>query len=201
MRAIIVLPLAKQIPSFKGDYIGGDAGASLLAHQGIHMKFAVGDFDSLAKEEMQLIRAYSDTVYTLNPMKNDSDSASAIKYALQYGYDEIWLIGAFGGRMDHTYYNMQLALQYPNIVHLYDFQNHVYALTKGTYAIPKDEYTYISFFTNEKATLTLRGFAYPLTRRHLSKNDLYTLSNQIVEKEGILTIEEGVLLVFQTKDK
>lgn len=200
MRALVVLNLCDVIDRYEGEYIGVDRGALLLAQKGIHMRFAVGDFDSIAHTDLKLIRQYAETVYTLNAMKNESDSYSAIQHCLQYGYDEIYLLGGLGGRIDHTYYNIQLAYQYPNLVHVCDANNQVYALQKGTYTIHKNGYAYISFFTNTKATITLKDFTYNITRRHLSNKDLYTLSNCIPNEEATVIIDEGLLLVLQSND-
>ncbi len=200
MRVNIVLKLAEQVPMMDCDYIGADKGALILSKQKINMIAAIGDFDSVEKQDLLLIQKYSDEMICLNPIKNDSDSEAALKYALKKGYDEISMYGAFGGRMDHSYYNIRLAFMYPNLLTLYDTCNKVYALKKGIYRIQKDDYPYISFFTDSKAKITLEGFEYPLDHYEMDQTTIFTLSNSILKEEAVLTIEEGILLVLQTKD-
>lgn len=201
MRVNIVLKLADQVPMMDCDYIGADKGALTLSEQKIRMISAIGDFDSVEKKDLEQIRSYSDEMICLNPIKNDSDSEAALKYALEKGYDEIAMYGAFGGRMDHSYYNIRLAFLYPNCLTLYDSYNKVYALKKGIYQIKKEDYPYISFFTDSKAMVTLKGFEYTLDHYKMDQNTIFTLSNSILKEEATLIIEEGLLLVLQTRDK
>lgn len=117
MRVNIVLKLAEQVPMMDCDYIGADKGALILSKQKINMIAAIGDFDSVEKQDLLLIQKYSDEMICLNPIKNDSDSEAALKYALKKGYDEISMYGAFGGRMDHSYYNIRLAFML-SLIHI-----------------------------------------------------------------------------------
>ncbi len=201
MRVNIVLKLAEQVPIMDCDYIGADKGALTLSKQNIHMIASIGDFDSVEKKDLEQIEFYSEDMICLNPIKNDSDSEAALRYALKKGYDEIAMYGAFGGRMDHSYYNIRLAYLYPNCLTLYDTYNKVYALKKGIYQIKKEDYPYISFFTDSKAKITLKGFEYPLDYYEMDQNTIFTLSNSILKEEATLLVEDGILLVLQTKDK
>lgn len=200
MRVVIALKLVDDIPTLDADYIGADKGAAILADKGIPMVAAIGDFDSIHVDDMNKIQSMSDEVIYLNPIKNDSDAEAALKYAIEKGYDEIVMCGAFGGRIDHTYYNIRLAYQYPNLLKLCDKNNLVYALKEGTYKINKNGFRFISFFTDEEAILSLNDFEYTLNERRITKDDLYTLSNKIMDEVGTITIKKGTVLVLQTKD-
>lgn len=200
MRALIALKLHDDFQSLQGDFIGADKGALELAELGIHMKLAIGDFDSIKKEDLALVREYADEVVELNPIKDDTDSEAAIHAAIDRRYDEIWLCGATGSRMDHSLINLRIAMKYPGIVWLHDEHNLIHAVKEGDYTISKQEYTYISFFTDTKAVITLDGFAYPLDHRTLTQQDLYTVSNEIKGDTGILHVHEGKVLIMQTKD-
>lgn len=200
MRAVIALKLADSLPSVEGDYIGADKGALYLAQKGIQMKLAIGDFDSVQESDISMIRKHTDELIRLNPVKDDSDSEAAILAALERGYDEIWLCGATGGRMDHSLVNVRLAMKYPGKVWLYDDQNLIYTLCKGTHRIEKGDYEYISFFTEEGAEVTLDGFKYPLQDRKLKQTDLYTVSNEILKDAGTVKVKDGIVLVMQCRD-
>ncbi len=200
MRALIALKLHDDFHSLQGDFIGADKGALELAELGIHMKLAIGDFDSIEKEDLNKIRAYADEVIELNPVKDDTDSEAAIHAAMDRGYEEVWLCGATGGRMDHSLINLRIAMKYPGVVWLHDEHNLIHAVEKGDYTIHKQDYSYISFFTDTKAVVTLEGFAYPLDHRTLTQQDLYTVSNEIKGDTGILHVQEGKVLIMQTKD-
>lgn len=200
MRAVIALKLADFIPDVKADFIGADKGALFLAKKGIHMKLAIGDFDSVEENDIEKIRTCTDELVRLNPVKDDSDSEAAIVAALERGYDEIWLAGATGGRMDHSLVNIRLAYKYPGKIWLCDDQNLIYMLCPGRHEIEKDSFPYISFFTEDGAEITLEGFRYPLKDRELTRNDLYTVSNEIEKDKGTVIVEKGTVLVMQCRD-
>jgi len=182
-----------------GDYIGVDAGALYLASNHIHMKYAIGDFDSIKEDELDLVKEYSDNLIKLNPIKNDSDSEACLTY-ISDKYDELVIYGGIGGRLDHTLVNVRLLNKYPNKLIMKDKNNKSRVFSEGEYVIKKEEYKYISFFTFDKTTISLKGFKYSLNQTILTSNDLYTLSNEIVNDKGILTIHDGKLLVIQSRD-
>lgn len=200
MRAVIALKLADFLPDVQADYIGADKGALYLAEKGIRMKLAIGDFDSVEEKDISLIRSFADEFIRLNPVKDDSDSEAAILAAFERGYDEIWLAGATGGRMDHSFVNIRLALKYPGKLWLCDDQNLIYTLCEGSHVVKKGKYPYISFFTEDGADITLEGFKYPLTDRKLTRKDLYTVSNEIIGKTGKAEVHNGIVLVMQCRD-
>lgn len=200
MQVVIALKLTKQIPDLDCDYIGADSGALILAEHHKKMVFAIGDFDSVEESDLSLIQKYAKEVIRLNPIKDDSDSEAALNEALKRGYDDILLIGAEGGRLDHTYYNLRLVYKHPDCLKLWSPDNLVYALKEGTYKIKKEGYKYISFFAEDTSIITLQGFEYPLADRMITKDDLYTLSNSILQEEGIVTIKKGKVLVIQSRD-
>ena len=197
--AVIILGNAVWIPRCSDDCIGADRGALIAAKKKIRMKAAIGDFDSVTDEEFALISEWADEVIRLNPIKDDTDSEAAVRFALERGYDHILLCSELSGRADHTVVNLRLIGQMPGILELCDSQNHVSAYQKGVYRISKGDMKYISLFA-EEACVTFEQVSYPLYERQLTYRDLYTVSNEIIGKEGILTVHEGTVLVIQSND-
>ena len=62
----------------------------------------VGDFDS-----SKMPRA-SANIIAVDPVKDDTDTGLAVKYALRNGYKVIDIICALGGRIDHSLANISL---------------------------------------------------------------------------------------------
>ena len=200
VNAVIALKLCDGLPDIEADYIGADAGALWLARRGIRMKLAIGDFDSVSESDMTLIGDMSEQVIRLNPIKNDSDSESALRHAAEMGYEKIWLACSMSGRMDHTYVNFRLAMMFPGQAVLYDRQNRIMACGPGRHVISRDGYGYFSVFASEKACISLAGMKYPLDHTVIGPDDIYTLSNEIEGEEGILEVHEGLVLVMQCRD-
>lgn len=195
----LILSHCDDIPEAK-EYIGVDKGAYLLAKQNKHMILAMGDFDSVTDEQLDIIKQYAKQVIQLNPIKDDTDSQAAIEYAIEQGYTKIHVYGGLGGRYDHMLINFCLALRYPQCVYLYDKQNYIYALSEGVHEINKQNYQYISFFADE-AIISLHGMKYNLENRYISNQDTYTSSNEILAKLGSIEIIRGKVLVIQSNDK
>ncbi|MCR5795330.1 MAG: thiamine diphosphokinase [Solobacterium sp.] len=197
---IAALKLTKRLPAYDADLAGADAGALFLAENGLRMKLAIGDFDSVRKEDLERIRACADEMIVLNPIKDDSDSEAIITCLLERGYRRIILTGGTGGRIDHEYVNLKLTEKYPGTVYLEDEKNRIWTAAEGRHPIRKDHFAYISFFTSSEACISLEGFRYPLDRRVITADDLYTLSNEICGEEGVLHVHSGSVLVMQCRD-
>ena len=195
----IILKRCDSIPTAK-NYIGVDKGALTLARNGKRMLLAIGDFDSVEESDLAYIKEYSDTLIQLNPIKDDTDSEAAVMYAIENGYQKIHLYGGLGGRLDHAMINLRLVSRFPETVYLHDQNNFIYSLAEGVHSIDKRDYTYISFFTEDKATISLEGFKYPLDKQQLTNKDTYTTSNEILEDRGIVTVHAGKVTVIQSKD-
>ena len=195
----IILKRCESIPTAE-NYIGVDKGALTLARNGKRMLLAIGDFDSVEESDLAYIKEYSDTLLQLNPIKDDTDSEAAVMYAIEKGYQKIHLYGGLGGRLDHAMINLHLVSRFPETVYLHDQNNFIYSLAEGVHSIDKRDYTYISFFTEDKATISLEGFKYPLDKQQLTNKDTYTTSNEILEDRGIVTVHAGKVTVIQSKD-
>ena len=195
----IILKRCESIPTAE-NYIGVDKGALTLATNGKRMLVAIGDFDSVEESDLAYIKEYSDTLIQLNPIKDNTDSEAAVMYAIDKGYQKIHLYGGLGGRLDHAMINLRLVSRFPETIYLHDQNNFIFSLGEGVHSIDKRDYTYISFFTEDEATISLEGLKYPLDKQQLTNKDTYTTSNEILEDRGIVTVHAGQVTVIQSKD-
>ena len=195
----IILKRCESIPTAE-NYIGVDKGALTLARNGKRMLLAIGDFDSVEESDLAYIKEYSDTLIQLNPIKDNTDSEAAVMYAIDKGYQKIHLYGGLGGRLDHAMINLRLVSRFPETIYLHDQNNFIFSLGEGVHSIDKRDYTYISFFTEDEATISLEGLKYPLDKQQLTNKDTYTTSNEILEDRGIVTVHAGQVTVIQSKD-
>lgn len=192
-----ILTNASYLPDFDGDVIGVDKGAWICFKNGIEMKAAIGDFDSISSSEKELLQNSNINMTILNPRKDVSDSEAALQWAKEQGYDEVVLVTSMSGRFDHTYVNFQLVHHYDCV--LLDKYNKVFLVHVGTCEIEKDNYQYISFFACEESVVTLEGFSYPLTQYRMTAGDVLGLSNEIINKKGLVTTT-GKLWCIQSND-
>lgn len=88
------------------DYIiCADSGYSYLKKLNVLPNLLVGDFDSYSDDlpNTQIVR--------LNTHKDDTDSIHCCSKAISLGFKNVTLLGAIGGRFDHSFANL-CALQY-----------------------------------------------------------------------------------------
>ena len=179
-------------------YVGVDRGALILAQAHIKMDCAIGDFDSISKDEMEIIQAYANQVVKLHPIKNESDLEAALKIYHNQA-EHIIVYGALGGRLDHQYVNVQLMKRYPQ-VELVDDDNHCMIITQSQ-IIQADHFKYFSIFALEDSVVSITKAKYELSDVALTESDLYTLSNEFITNEAHIELTKGRLLLIKSKDK
>jgi thiamine pyrophosphokinase len=83
--------------------IAADGGLDFLLEAGLHPDFVIGDMDSV--DNRTDMGNYEVEVFPTQ--KDDTDMMLAIKEGLKRGYGEFEIYGALGGRLDHTFANVQ----------------------------------------------------------------------------------------------
>jgi len=182
------------IPGKDDFVIAADAGYSHLALRGIIPELIVGDFDSLSvlPEHDRILRSPTQKDYT--------DMALAVKEGLALGYTSFLLDGGLGGRLDHSFANIQLLAnisQYGTGILLgRDFC--VTAVKNGCVNFSSCESGYISVFSadEEARGVSIKGLRYPL-RDAVLKNDFSLgVSNEFVGKPATVCVSEGTLIIM-----
>ncbi|MCD6482195.1 MAG: thiamine diphosphokinase [Candidatus Izimaplasma sp.] len=175
--------------------VGVDQGGLILLKNNIRIDLAIGDFDSVTKDEFKKIEAAAVEIKKYRTRKDYTDLYLAIEEILEFDYKKIIVYGAMGGRFDHSYANLSL-LRLGSISIITE-NNIMYALTPGTHQI-KNNHKYISFFAFEDIPdLTLKGFTYEKRNFELFVDDPLCISN---EGEGIVSFSEGLLLVIHQNE-
>ena len=89
--------------------VAADGGLTTFNALGIAPRLLVGDFDTVRPELLERYVSRDDIeVLRHNPVKDDSDLALAVEAVAEKGYTEIYVLGALGGRCDHSLANMRL---------------------------------------------------------------------------------------------
>lgn len=189
--------------------IAVDAGLKAAVNMGVIPDFAVGDFDTLDSGKLQ---AYSEKFQGKmkfqihKPEKDETDTELALSTAAEQGADEIHVIGALGGRMDHELSNIQLLLYARDKgvkAVIYDERNKIYLAEKEMRFDGNAQYgVYISFvpLTYEVHGISLKGFKYPLDNYNARMGKSILISNEIPGNEAFLSFKEGILLCIESKD-
>lgn len=207
--------------------IAADRGLEFFLDYLILPDVVIGDFDSLSEDGKNFLEMQSEDipyggmlewklqkgegkvveVVRLRPEKDDSDTHSAMNYAIQNGAKEIVILGVTGNRVDHLMANfglLILAQKQGAEVALADRYNYMKLISSGTILKKAEQFgKYVSFFPlgGDVTGLTLEGFKYPLDKYHLTTADSgLTVSNEISEEYAKVTYESGTLLMIMSRD-
>lgn len=103
--------LKEQLVVNDGDLcIAADGGLNYLLEIGRTPHVALGDMDSLKSETAAGLQQADYIIKKLPVEKDDTDMLAAVKEGLAAGYRQFELYGALGGRLDHTFANVQCLL-------------------------------------------------------------------------------------------
>ncbi|MDY5578317.1 MAG: thiamine diphosphokinase [Lachnospiraceae bacterium] len=187
--------------------IAVDGGLAAVDRMGLKPDVILGDFDTVAPD---ILHKYEEKdgikIVRLVPEKDDTDTESAVRYAMKHGVTEIDVLGGTGSRFDHTYANMfLLKMAYENGVamYLYTGLSKIY-LISGYKEYGKEDFfgTYISFiqFDGSALGVTLKGFKYDISDFDFDTKNTYRLgvSNEPLSEKASINIREGYMLVVES---
>lgn len=183
--------------NFRDKYIiGVDEGAYIALKNDIRLDVAIGDFDSISKENLALLEKYTDVI-KLPERKNDTDTAAALK--LCRDATKITILGGIQGkRIEHFIANLLLMEAY-KCVEMLDNNSFMY-IRDSSFSLKKTDYKFISFFALSDTIISLEGFKYPLSNYALKNTDPLTISNELIGDRGVVTLKGGRVLVIQSKE-
>ena len=177
------------------DYIiCADGGYNIALNAGIVPDLVIGDFDSCSN--------YVDKgeKIVLPCEKDETDTQYSVRYAIKKGADEIVIYGAFGGRLDHTYANIALLSEC--------LENKVSAVATDGKTFckmvdskiklngKKGDFISVFSFSDISRNVSIKGLKYEIDNCNLKKSDIFGISNEFLDSEAEITVEEGKLLII-----
>ena len=176
--------------------IACDKGYSYAVKMNISPDIVLGDFDSYTGEICKNIKTI-----TLPKVKDDTDTMYAIKYALENGYKDITVCCAFGGRLDHTYANMQSAAyisENGGIPHFVGKGAELYMINNSSITLPKIERHSISIFSysDNCKGVSLKGLKYGLSDSELTNGFPLGVSNEWTDDTAEISVRSGLLCII-----
>ena len=179
-----------------GDYIiAADRGYDSLMAFGVQPDLVVGDFDSLGHTPSH------PNVIQLPAEKDDTDMIFALRKGLELGYRRFVLLGGVGGRVEHTYANLQL-LDWLTTQGAQGFlvgeKTAATALRNGEMLFPQTMTGYLSVFCNSGSAegVTLEKLKFPLTDHTLSGTFPLGVSNEFTGKSAKVSVRSGSLILI-----
>jgi thiamine pyrophosphokinase len=175
--------------------IAADAGYRTLIALGVRVDRVVGDFDSLGE-----VPVHPDV--EVHPAeKDETDMMLAIRSALDAGCDEIRIYGGLGGRLDHTFANLQ-TLVFITRRGARGFligQNlAITCVADGEIRFSKEASGIVSVFAADGTAygVTLEGLKYPLTDYTMACDTPIGVSNEFTGVPSRVAVRQGALIVM-----
>ena len=195
-------PLDGRLPHpHEGDFlIAADAGYAALKAAGLAPDLVIGDFDSLGAPPDY------PNVITHTPVKDDTDTLLAIRWAMERGFRRFEIFGALGGkRLDLTVASFQtlrfLRQQGAQGMLVGDGWN-VMLLDHGMLRFPASaQGRFAVFCAGEPCSgVMLRGLQYTMEDGTITGDFPIGVSNAFIGKAAEIAVQEGMLYVLWQGD-
>ena len=174
--------------------IAADGGAAHLVRMKLKPQVIIGDMDSLQEDPWNDDENVLRIIFPAD--KDRSDAELAVQWALEQGAAKVLLLGAWGGRIDHTLGNAVVLLRHPGRVALWDEGVLVQALTAGQDTeIYTKQGAVVSMFPFEVSTrVKTTGLKYRLDDK-LLEHATHGLSNTATGETCSVSVSQGMIIL------
>ena len=182
-----------------GDYvIYCDSGLRHREGLGLTPDLIVGDFDSHPDPHLPV-----ETI-TLPCEKDDTDTVYAVKEALKRGFEDFLLLGAVGGRLDHSLGNVSILLFLDSLGkrgRIVDDYAEMEIVSRQTAEVgPEFPYFSLLNISGTARGITLENAKYPLEDAEIHCEYQYGVSNEpLPGKTARIRLKEGRLLLIRVR--
>ncbi len=211
MRAIIIAGGKAQNEAWQrwvrgGDWIiGADGGAAQALAWGLAPDLVIGDMDSLPEQARAILERQGCRLIEHPRAKDETDLELALAHAVQEGAQEIVVLGALGGRLDHLLANV-LLLALPSLagvpVRIVEGDQQA-LLLRGGEAVEMDgaEGDLVSLIPlgGDACGVSTRGLVWGLDGGTLEFGSSRGVSNEMASGRFRVEVGEGLLLVVHSQ--
>ncbi len=183
--------------------IAVDGGLDYCGILGIEPDLILGDFDSVSGQAEEKVNALEnripERVVRLPKEKDDTDMLAALKEGLARGYRDFRIFAATGGRLDHTFANIQCLLYLKNhdaAGYLLDGAGMIHVIVNEAVHFQKNLKGMLSLFSLVKETrgVTIRNMKYTLEKAVVANDFPVGISNEFIGEEAEVIVEDGALV-------
>jgi len=183
--------------------IAVDGGLGYCSVLGLEPDLILGDFDSVTEEEAKAVELLEeqipDRIVRLPREKDDTDMLAALKEGLRRGYRDFRIYAGTGGRFDHTLANIQCLLYLKNrnaVGYLVDGSGMMLVVKNESVQFKKGLEGYLSLFslTEMSKGVSIRGMKYELENAVITNDFPVGISNEFVDAESTISVEDGTLV-------
>lgn len=185
--------------------IAADGAADYLFKNKITPDVVIGDMDSFSTIEHYKTKKRTKIISIDD--QNTTDGEKALNYCIKNEFKEIRMVGAFGKRLDHSLYNLELLKKFHGRglnIECYTKTEKVFLLDK-TSEITGTPGAFVSLFPiyGDVIGVSLIGLKYEVESQDFKFGRFSSISNELLTDRAIVKIDSGYLLVViscATKD-
>lgn len=173
-----------------------DCGLDHMNKLGAKADLIVGDFDShpVPDADAELIR--------LPVAKDDTDTVYAAREALNRGYDDFLIIGAIGGRFDHSLANASLLLMLhragARAVLADDFSDMEILGASPVEISEKYRFFSLACIFGAAGGVNIQGAKFPLADGRIEPDYQYAVSNEVLPGQvATVSVKDGEVLLIK----
>ncbi len=198
------------------EVIAVDGGLAFADRADVQVTHLVGDFDTIDKAVLgKYIHREDLCVHQYVPEKDYTDTDIAVNLALELLNDSeqknteeriLHILGGTGTRLDHVMANLQMLkrVMEAGVCGAVIDRNNYIEMIQGCRILKRSEVfgTYVSLIpaSMKLSGITLDGFKYPLLGASTCFGESLCVSNELIEDEGMIKIEEGMAWMILSRD-
>ncbi len=175
--------------------IAADAGYLHLSNLAVVADLVVGDFDSMSRKPNH------PNIVEHPAEKDQTDMLLAVGEGLRRGYKTFVVLGGLGGRLDHTYANIQTLAYIASKNargYLLGGGTAVTVIQNGSIRFDADKSGIVSVFSagDTARGVTLKGLKYPLTNAEINNLHSVGISNEFTGTSSEISVLHGTLVIM-----
>jgi len=163
----------------------------------------IGDLDSLTDDRVADFESSGASIIRYPAEKDETDLELALHWCAEHQAKQIYIVGGLGGRFDQTLANIYL-LSLPQLrdihIEVVDDNQSIRLLPPGEHPIDGSIGDTISLIPigDRVRGITTQALKYPLQDEDLILGPARGISNVMIEKQAMIKIREGLLLMVHT---
>lgn len=190
------LPNVEFFHNFKDvEIIAADGAGLKLLKMGIKPNIIIGDLDTFYKNPINY--SLEDTLIIQIPEQETNDFEKALNYIIDFGFNDVLIVGFHGGELEHTLNNWSVFIKFASRLNMciYDSGRYAIQINKPIAFNCKINET-ISLVPQPKVKLSTRGLQWELANEILELGVREGIRNVALQDYIQINIIEGELLLF-----
>lgn len=181
-------------------FVCADGGANAAAKLGVVPDLIIGDLDSILPAT---VKKFSGVTARRIADQNSTDLEKAFVWAQKNGYKEVRVLGATGGRLDHTVGNLSALVKFSRklAVTFHDADGDIFVVgTERGFDVPAGTTVSLLPMTLCEGVMT-RGLKWELRYESLALGQREGTSNLVVSSPVTVKLRRGDLLFFVASEQ